>query len=91
MNIFGKIITNKYFQDTDTLYLTLIDGEIFETRDFDENTLIDLNKNGDLLGLTIEHAKERVDISNFSFQQIPTNIHDIKSISPKIEKSLMEF
>jgi uncharacterized protein YuzE len=66
-------MTIKYFQDTDTLYLKLIEGEIFETRDLDENTLIDLNKNGDLLALTIEHAKKRVDISNFSFQQIPLN------------------
>ena len=31
----------KYFQETDTLYLAFSDGEITETRELDENTLLD--------------------------------------------------
>ena len=34
----------KYFQDTDTLYIELLPGDIVETRDLDEDTLLDLEE-----------------------------------------------
>jgi uncharacterized protein YuzE len=60
----------KYFSDTDTLYIELNDKEIFETRDLNENTVIDLDENGNLIALTLEHAAEHTTISDFSFQQV---------------------
>lgn len=60
----------KYFQDTDTLYIEFRQAEINETRDLDENTLLDLDGKGDICGITIEHAKDRADIPHFSFEQI---------------------
>ena len=32
----------KYFSDTDTLYIELCPAEVGETRELDENTLLDL-------------------------------------------------
>ena len=49
----------KYFQDTDTLYLELRDSAVEETRDLDEDTILDYDARGKLVGLTIEHAKAR--------------------------------
>jgi uncharacterized protein YuzE len=60
----------KYFQDTDTLYIELRTVEVAETRDLDENTLLDLDREGNLCGITIEHAKERAEIPKFSFEQV---------------------
>lgn len=60
----------KYFQDTDTLYIEFRKGEISETRDLDENTLLDLDAAGQIVALTIEHARDRADIPQFSFEQI---------------------
>jgi uncharacterized protein YuzE len=60
----------QYFEDTDTLYVLLSEREIFETKDLDENTIIELDQNGKLVGITIEHAKERADLANFSYQQV---------------------
>lgn len=60
----------QYFSDTDTVYVLLNDKPISETRDLDENTLIDVDAKGILVGLTIEHAKERADIANLVFQQV---------------------
>ncbi|SBT10508.1 conserved hypothetical protein [Candidatus Propionivibrio aalborgensis] len=59
-----------YFQDTDTLYIEFRKGEISETRDLDENTLLDLDAAGQIVALTIEHARDRADIPQFSFEQI---------------------
>lgn len=43
-----------------------------ETRDLDENTLIDLDRERQICALTVEHASVRADISHFSFELIPT-------------------
>jgi uncharacterized protein YuzE len=61
----------KHYQDTDTLYIELRSVEVAETRDLDENTLLDLDREGRICGITIEHASQRVDIPAFSFEQIP--------------------
>ena len=60
----------KYFQDTDTLYIELRPAEVMETKDLDENTLLDLDGKGQICSITIEHASERADIPHFSFEQI---------------------
>jgi uncharacterized protein YuzE len=62
----------KYFQDTDTLYIEFRVVEIAETKDLDENTVLDLDRKGDICGITIEHASERTDIPKFSYEQITT-------------------
>ncbi len=60
----------KYFPDTDTLYMEFKITEVVETRDLDDNTLIDIDKNGDICGLTLEHAQQRTDFPNVSLEQI---------------------
>ncbi len=45
-------------------------NEVAETRNLDNNSIIDIDKNGNLVKLTIEHAKSTVRIEDFSFQQI---------------------
>jgi uncharacterized protein YuzE len=59
----------RYFHDTDTLYIELREAEVAETRDLDENTQIDLDEDGGLCGLTLEHASERTDVSGISYQR----------------------
>jgi uncharacterized protein YuzE len=60
----------KYLQQTDTLYIELRDGQVAETRDLDENTQIDLDAKRILCGITIEHASQRTDVPNLSFEQV---------------------
>jgi uncharacterized protein YuzE len=60
----------KYFLDTDTLYIEFRKDAVTETRDLDEDTLFDLNVAGDIVAITVEHARERADIPHFSFEQV---------------------
>lgn len=62
----------KYFQDTDTLYIEFKSAEIVETKDLDENTLLDLDRDGNLCAITVEHARERTDVPHFSYEQVVT-------------------
>jgi uncharacterized protein YuzE len=63
-------MTIKYFQDTDTLHIEFRVAVVAETKDLDENTQLDLDKDGNICAMTIEHAKDRADIPHFSFEQI---------------------
>jgi uncharacterized protein YuzE len=60
----------KYFQDTDTLYIEFCSVEVAETKDLDENTLLDLDRDGNICGITIEQARDRAEILKFSYEQI---------------------
>lgn len=60
----------KYFQDTDTLYIEFRAVEVTETKDLDENTLLDLDGDGNICGITIEHARDRAEIPTFSYEQV---------------------
>lgn len=60
----------KYFPETDTLLINFSDKGVAETRDVNENLLIELDKDGNLVSMTIEHAKRQMDVENFSYQKI---------------------
>jgi uncharacterized protein YuzE len=58
----------KYFQDTDTLLVDFSDRKIAETRDLNENVLVELAEDGHVVSMTIEHAKQQTDVAEFSYQ-----------------------
>lgn len=61
----------RYFQDTDTLYIEFRRADVVERRDLDEDTLLDLDAEGKICGITVEHARTRVeDIPHVSFEQV---------------------
>jgi uncharacterized protein YuzE len=60
----------KYFADTDTLYIEFRQATVLETRDLDENTILDMDRDGNICALTIEHARERTEIPSFSYEQV---------------------
>lgn len=60
----------QYFADTDTLYIEFSDHEIVETRDLDEDTLIDLDAKGNVCALTLEHASRRTDVHRLAVEGI---------------------
>lgn len=60
----------KYFPDTDTLLINFTHKDIVETRDLNENILVELDRDGYLVSMTVEHAKQHMDIENFSYQKV---------------------
>jgi len=60
----------KYFSETDTLYIEFQETPVAETRDLDENTLLDLDSRGNICAITIEHASTRAGIPQFSYEQV---------------------
>ena len=60
----------QYFQDTDTLHIEFKPVEVVVTRDLDENTILDIDRQGNIAGITVEHASKRADIPKFSYEQV---------------------
>lgn len=59
-----------YFADTDTLYIELKSGSATDTRDLDENTLLDLDDEGNLVSITMEHASTRTNVQHITLSGI---------------------
>ena len=60
----------RYFEDTDTLLIEFRDAPVVETRDLDENTILDLDARGNICSITVEHASTRADAPKFSYEQV---------------------
>lgn len=60
----------KYFEDTDTLYIGFRDTHIAESKDLDENTILDLDADGNVCAITFEHASQRTDVHRLTVEGI---------------------
>jgi uncharacterized protein YuzE len=60
----------RYFTDTDTLLMEFRDVPVVETRDLDENTIIDLDEQGNICAITLEHASQRAGAPSFTYEQV---------------------
>ncbi len=68
----------KYFPDTDTALIEFLDREVHETKEISENIYIDIDKDGNLVNMTIEHAKAKAGLSKFTYQEMK-NVSEIPS------------
>lgn len=64
----------KYFSDTDTALLEFNDKTISETIEINDNIYIDIDENGNLVNITIEHAKENAKLPEFSYQEFTDSL-----------------
>lgn len=60
----------RYFADTDTMLIEFRDAPVAETRDLDENTVLDVDAHGNICSITVEHASQRADAPNFSYEEV---------------------
>ncbi len=60
----------RYFAETDTLHIEFRNVPVSETRDLDENTLLEIDGEGNISAITVEHASERTGIPEFSYEQV---------------------
>ncbi len=60
----------KYFNDTDTALLEFSENPVKETLEISENLYMDIDEKGNLVSMTIEHAKTTANLPDISYQQI---------------------
>lgn len=60
----------KYFNDTDTALIEFSDRGVSETREITEDVTVDLDEKGNLVSLTIEHAREQASFPEMEFERV---------------------
>lgn len=60
----------RYFANTDTLLIEFRSAPVVVTRDLDENTVLDLDGQGNICAITVEHASTRAGAPQFSWEQV---------------------
>ena len=60
----------KYFSDTDTALVEFSDRDVVETKEINDNIFIDLDASGNLVAMTIEHARKQASLPYLSYEQI---------------------
>jgi len=60
----------KYFSDTDTALVEFSDRQVAETREINKNIYIDLDALGNLVAMTIEHARQQASLPSLSYEEI---------------------
>jgi uncharacterized protein YuzE len=60
----------KYFSDTDTALVEFAARKVAETKEINENIYIDLDTSGNLVAMTIEHARKQASLPDLSYEQI---------------------
>ena len=60
----------KYFPDTDTALVEFSDHEVSETKEISESIYVDLDSKGNLISMTIEHARTNARLDEFSLVEV---------------------
>jgi uncharacterized protein YuzE len=64
-------MTFEYFPDTDTLYIAFRPGPGADAAEVAPDVILDYDADGNVIGITVEHASERADLTSFSVTRIP--------------------
>jgi len=60
----------KYFSDTDTASVEFTGNEVAETKEISDNIYVDLDSKGNLVSMTIEHARANARLDEFSLVDV---------------------
>lgn len=60
----------KYFLDTDTALMEFSEHKVAETKEINENIYVDLDGSGNLVAMTIEHARQQASLPSLFYEQI---------------------
>jgi uncharacterized protein YuzE len=60
-----------YYPETDSLYIELKSGPGVEAREIVEGLVVDFDPNGNVIGLDIDHASRKLDLSKIETVALP--------------------
>ena len=61
----------EYYPETDSLYIDLIDRPSVDSLEVAKGVVIDLDENGKIVGIDIDHASKVLDLSHLETVSLP--------------------
>ena len=63
-----------YYADTDSLYIDLAERPSAESREISEGVVLDYDSAGNLVGIDIDNASQKVDLKKLTLNKLPSII-----------------
>lgn len=63
-----------YYADTDSLYIDLSERPSVESREITEGVVLDYDAEGNLVGIDIDNASQKVDLKKLTLNKLPAII-----------------
>ena len=60
-----------YYADTDSLYIDLSERPSVESREITEGVVLDYDAEGNLVGIDIDNASQKVDLKKLTLNKLP--------------------
>jgi uncharacterized protein YuzE len=61
-----------YYEDTDSLYIDLAERPSADSQEVAPGVVLDFDKDGQLVGIDIDHASTIVNLTRFEAESLPT-------------------
>ena len=61
----------RYFPETDSLYIDLSPSASVDSREIADGVVIDLDGAGNIVGIDIDHASQKLDLQSLEFEELP--------------------
>ena len=62
-----------YYSDTDSLYIHLSNQVSVDSKEISEGVVADYDENGNLVGIDIDNASNKVQLDELILSQLPSN------------------
>ena len=66
-----------YHPDTDSLYIDLSEQTSVESREISEGIVLDYDAEGNLVGIDIDNASEKVELQKLTVSRLPGSVETI--------------
>ncbi len=60
-----------YYPETDSLYIELNDRQGADSREIVDELVVDFDEQGNVVGIDIDHASEKLDLSSLEASSLP--------------------
>jgi len=66
-----------YYRETDSLYIDLSSRSSTDSREISEGVVLDYDANGNLVGIDIDNASQKLDLKEIVLSKIPTELETV--------------
>jgi uncharacterized protein YuzE len=66
-----------YYPDTDSLYIDLLEKPSVESREISEGVVLDYDEAGNIVGIDIDNASQKVALKELTLSKLPFTLQTI--------------